>query len=561
MNLTNLIMRAMVAAAAFIPTTVQASMPESGYEVAKEGAWCWFADPRAIHYADKDSGIDRSFIGYIDIHGNIKAMQYDFNKGTQEEVLIRSYFQPDDHDNPTFLVLPDKRIMVFYSRHTDEPCFYYRVSERPADITMLGEEKIIKTENNTTYPSPFILSDDPNHIYLCWRGIHWHPTIAQLSLPDANGDLTVEDGPYQIVQSTGARPYAKYSHDGKNRIFLTYTTGHPDVENPNYLYYNYIDINDMSLRDVKGKKLSDVRENVFKVNKEKEYAKKYPLTVVDNPEERDWVWQLAADKKGNPVIAMVRISPDKSSHDYYYARWDGKKWEKKFLANADGRFHQTPRLELCYSAGMAIDPANPNEIYCSLPVEGRHGRKYEIVKYVLNDNLDIVSTEAITKDSKLNNVRPYIVNDSEGTPLRLAWMHGNYYDWIVSNSHPLGYNTAIHADFEGFKPKYSLDKDFTYCEEIELDPENYQGCIADLGCLTYTLDGKTLIPEIHIGDKTYKSTNRLATADVWKSENRGTNGKWYAPTKHSKILLKIENHDGELTTYINGLIDQHIALK
>lgn len=36
-----------------------------------------------------------------------------FKKKKQEEVLIRSYFQPDDHNNPTFLVLPDERIMIF----------------------------------------------------------------------------------------------------------------------------------------------------------------------------------------------------------------------------------------------------------------------------------------------------------------------------------------------------------------------------------------------------------------------------------------------------------------
>lgn len=190
-----------------------------GYQVAAEGAWCWFADPRALHYENKEGTINKTYIGYIDIHGNIKAMQYDFQKKEQEEVLIRSYFQPDDHNNPTFLVLPDERIMIFYSRHTDEPCFYYRVSRIPGDITTLGEEKKIETENNTTYPSPFILSDDPEHIYLCWRGIGWHPTIAKLSLPDSKDDVEVVWGPYQLVKSTGARPYAKYMSNGKDKIY------------------------------------------------------------------------------------------------------------------------------------------------------------------------------------------------------------------------------------------------------------------------------------------------------------------------------------------------------
>ena len=189
--------------------------PAQGHEVTAEGAWCWFADPRALHYENKKGTINRTYIGYIDVHGNIKAMQYDFKKKRQDEVLIRSYFQPDDHNNPTFLVLPDERIMIFYSRHTDEPCFYYRISRTPGDITTLGDEKVIKTKDNTTYPSPFILSDDPEHIYLCWRGIGWHPTVARLSLPDQDDQVKVDWGPYQIVKSTGARPYAKYMSNGK----------------------------------------------------------------------------------------------------------------------------------------------------------------------------------------------------------------------------------------------------------------------------------------------------------------------------------------------------------
>ena len=174
-------------------------------------------------------------------------MQYDFLKGEKHEVLIRSYFQPDDHNNPTFLVLPDERIMIFYSRHTDEACFYYRISQQPGDITTLGDEVRLATANNTTYPSPFILSDDPDHIYLCWRGINWHPTIAKLNVPGKDDKSDFVWGPYQIVQSTGARPYAKYKSNGKDKILLTYTTGHPDNTSPNWIYFNFININDLTL--------------------------------------------------------------------------------------------------------------------------------------------------------------------------------------------------------------------------------------------------------------------------------------------------------------------------
>lgn len=543
-----------------------------GYQVAAEGAWCWFADPRALHYENKEGSINKTYIGYIDIHGNIKAMQYDFTNKKQDEVLVRSYFQPDDHNNPTFLVLPDERVMIFYSRHTDEPCFYYRVSRMPGDITTLGEEKIIKTKNNTTYPSPFILSDDPEHIYLCWRGIGWHPTIAKLSLPDEEDNLKVEWGPYQMVKSTGARPYAKYMSNGKDRIYLTYTTGHPDNEHPNYLYFNYIDVNGLQLKDVRGNVLSTIADGMFQVNKTAGYVAKYPYTVVDNPSERDWVWQVASDKRGNPVIALVRISADKQSHDYYYAKWDGREWKKTFLANAGGHFHQTPNLEKCYSAGMAIDPAEPNHIYCSLPVEGKYGKVYEIVKYTLSEDGKILSTEAVTKDPRQNNIRPYMIPDSERTPLRLTWMYGDYYDWIVSSQHPQGYCTGIACDFKGFagkkKKARAADKDFkfnprksfTFEWVLTPDADNSEGCLIQLGELGYFLNGQTMKPEIRYKGKVYAGTNVFATSDVWKTKSRGTSGKWFTPQKYERVRLRMEYKKGVLCVYRNGLLDQKIIL-
>ena len=122
----------------------------SGTVVAEEGAWCWFADPRAIHYENVDGSINSTYIGYIDVHGNVKATQYDWKKQRKTDVLVRSYFQPDDHNNPTFIVLPDERVMIFYTRHTDEPKIWYRISTIPGDISRLGEEKRLATANNTT---------------------------------------------------------------------------------------------------------------------------------------------------------------------------------------------------------------------------------------------------------------------------------------------------------------------------------------------------------------------------------------------------------------------------
>jgi hypothetical protein len=566
-----------------------------GHVVAKEGAWCWFADPRALHYKNAGGTINSTYIGYIDVHGNIKATQYNFLTGKTNEVLIRSYFQPDDHDNPSFLVLPDERIMIFYSRHTDEACFYYRISKTPGDITSLGAEIKILTANNTTYPSPFILSDDPTHFYLCWRGINWHPTIARYTIPDAQDKVNVDWGPYQMVQSTGARPYCKYYSNGKDKIYLTYTTGHPDNEYPNYVYFNYIDINSLQLKDVTGTVLSTIASGPHSVNKTT-YPASYPNAVVDNPtDQRDWVWQTALDKDGLPVIAMVQISNDKTTHNYYYAKWTGSTWRKTFLAYGGGHFHQTAGLELCYSGGMAIDDSIPNTVYCSVPVTGTSGSVYEIMKYTIAADGSIASTEQVTTNSTLNNVRPYIITNSGSSPLKLVWMHGNYYDWIVSSTRPLGYPTAIHSHFALPADSINLanglmvNEDFsgtvtgtahttggvlvstksTYATvatssapafSISLTPYLYEGAyegvILKMGSLTYGLNSVTLKPYLTIGDTTYNSTNLLGTSDVWQTQPRGTGGAWYTPTKLKYFNLTFTYEGDLLKIFRNGLIDQ-----
>ena len=340
--------------------------------VAQEGAWCWFADPRATYYENAAGSVKATYIGYIDVHGNVKATQYDWLKQRKTDVLVRSCFQPDDHNNPTFIVLPDERVMIFYTRHTDEPKIWYRISKKPGDISQLGDEKYLATANNTTYPSPFILSDDPEHIYLCWRGINWHPTIARLTMPDVNDNCEFDFGPKQIVQSTGARPYAKYQSNGKDKIYVSYTTGHPDNEMHNWLYFNVIDINHGNgpiLRDLNGTQLSIINNGVFNVSKTDSYAGKYPATIVDKTASvRNWVWQIALDADEHPVVAYPHIDDAKTSHVYWYARWNGSSWKNTWVQYGGHAFHQNwNSTEKCYSGGMALDPDNINDLYLSIP--------------------------------------------------------------------------------------------------------------------------------------------------------------------------------------------------
>ena len=554
--------------------TVSAQETYSGTVVADEGAWCWFADPRALHYENEGGTINATYIGYIDVHGNVKATQYDWVSGRKTDVLIRSYFQPDDHNNPTFVVLPDERVMIFYTRHTDEACIWYRISQKPGDITALGEEKRLATANNTTYPSPFILSDDPDHIYLCWRGINWHPTIARLTMPDASDNCSFDFGPKQIVQSTGARPYAKYQSNGKDKIYLSYTTGHPDNEWPDWLYFNVIDINHGNgpiLRDIKGNQLSVIANGVHNVNKQSSYASAHPAAIVDNSSNiRNWLWQVVIDKDENPVIAYPHIDEAKTSHVYWYARWTGSEWRRTWVQYAGHAFHSNwNSTERCYSGGMSLDPENVNDMYLSIPTTGGQFDKngvYEIWKYTIDDDGKVAGSEQITKNSAKNNVRPFVIPGSKNSPLRLAWMNGDYYYWMVQKSYPKGYPTDIRMDCEWKEEltQESLEptemmfvKDMTESLAFAMNESKYEGVLFTVGDnVTYSL-GADNYPVVTIGDKTYKSQNRLLTSDNWATNSTGTSGDNH-PTKVGTWILTMTYDGTTLTFYRNGLVDQVI---
>ncbi|MDO4563805.1 MAG: BNR-4 repeat-containing protein [Clostridia bacterium] len=436
----------------------------SGDTLIERGATCWFADPRSVKFEHDDIYDDggnliipkssKTLVGAIDTSGTVKAVQYDNLTGYMDNITIDTGFQADDHNNPTFLQLPDKRIMVFWSKHTAEEYWYYRVTNEPDDLTTLGTEKRIPVTGygTYTYPSPFYMTDAPNSFFLCWRGVSWHPTIAKYSLPDKNGDIICEINPTQMVKTIGARPYVKYESNGKDRIYFSFTTAHPDNNNPNWLYYSEIDINTLNLYNVEGALLCEGANLPYGKSSSINTSSNYGSFTVDNPSNnRDWVWDIAKDADGNPAIAFTRISSDKSQHDYYYAKWNPttKAWDKTYIADGGGWFHQNANAaERCYSGGLCLDHSNPSIVYLSKPTSGFYGDIYEIWKIEM-DKTEVKSETQITRNSKYNNVRPYLAVGSDATDkINLTWMNGLYYYWIVSDALPDAFPTSIMTTAE-----------------------------------------------------------------------------------------------------------------
>src|SRR5690606_8023014 len=118
-----------------------------------------------------------------------------------------------------------------------------------------------------------------------------------------------------------------------------------------------------------------------------------------------------------------------------------------------------------------------------VPVAGKHGQVYELKKFTVGTDGMLATTEQLTFDSPENNVRPYAIAGPEGTS-PLVWMYGDYYDWIVSESRPRGFPTAIHTDMQIPKDASSAEG-FTLAMVVTYDSAAYHGDIVQFAGLAY----------------------------------------------------------------------------
>ena len=406
-----------VAAFSSFSTSLAAQPGESFADFSNDGGWCWFADPRAITRDGK------TYTGWVTENGSIQAGMLDHAANAITTVDLHEEYQRDDHDNPSFLFLPDGRLMAFYSKHSG-PEMNARVTASPGDFTDWEPERILKVNatprprKNITYSHPVMLSQENNAIYLFWRGDTWKPTLSK----STDGGKTWSPGKV-VTSRQGAngenRPYVKIASNGKDRIHMIFTDGHPRNEANNSVYYACY--KDGAFFKADGTRIAGIDQLPFAPE---QADCVYPAAQTH---VRGWVYDLAIDENECPVIAYTRL-PSEEDHRYHYARWDGKAWTDNELCSGGKWFPQTKpgtvEREPHYSGGLALDPADPSVVYLSRPVNGVR----EIERWTTADGGKTWTSVAVTAGSKFDNIRPYVVRDAVPDGPKLLWLnlHGRY---------------------------------------------------------------------------------------------------------------------------------------
>jgi hypothetical protein len=369
-----------------------------------DGAWCWVADPRAVYHEGEHR---RTYVGWVNAQGDVRVASYDHETGEVVTETVREELQRDDHANPALLVRPDGRLVVFYSGHPGR-WMIYRVSLRPEDVSAWGAEAaaapFTSDARGHTYPAPVRLPGDGGVTYLFWRG----PGYDVVFSTSIDGETWDEATP--LFDNGDDRPYAKVAVDGEGALHLALTDGNPDEVAANSVYYARLVGDDLTRAD--GTRFAG-GEVVFDSVREGVSA---------------WIWDVAVDSKGRPVIVYATF-PAEDDHRYRYARWNGRTWNDHEITPAGGWFPSvrrgSQRFTPYYSGGLALDHSDPSVVYLSRDVDG----VFEVERWETSDGGVSWTSRPITANSAENNVRPFVPRGGARDGPEVIWMHGGYVDW------------------------------------------------------------------------------------------------------------------------------------
>jgi hypothetical protein len=411
--------------------------------LASDGAWTWFNDPRALfnhgtlYFGYKRFADGRSVLSTLNL-----------GTGAVSNLWSSSLTERDDHDVPGLLVKQDGTMLAIYSRHQDDQFFNYRLSTtaNPVSSADWGAEQRNDTGLNNpsgmTYSNPFQLAAENGKIYNFGRYLNYNPNI--FTSTDGGNTWSVP----QILIQTGAngniRPYVKYCSDSNQRVDVIYTDAHPD-NLPTSIYHLYYQAGAFYKTD--GTFLKNYRDLPIRHDSGERGTVIYQYNTAAQsdpnqwiPNGRAWTWEIASQTNGAP-FCVFQVKADHVTGSkwfdariyYYYARWTGTNWQKRFIALAGRPLY---RGQPDYGAGICLDPQDPNTVYASsdaanpldlstttnVPLSA--DQKYQIWKGVTADGGLTFNWTQITTNSA-DNLRPYIPRRNGGEPC-VIWFTGAY---------------------------------------------------------------------------------------------------------------------------------------
>ena len=379
-------------------------------------------------------------------NGQPEAVIYDFASGMKTKYNLGGKLNPDDHNAPGFVVMPDGKYVAMWATHRDNCNSYYGVfdgtqwSSKTYDWTKDGCEweagKNPNSPHKITYANPWYLSSE-SKIFSAVRSISTSP--AMLASSDGGNTWNLY-GRLTATPTVGyVAGYYKYWGNGTDRIDFVATQAHPRDDKTS-LFHGYY----------KGGKLFDSTDKVVDDNAGDTTAQnidKFTSIVAHGamiktpggtiPLYRFWNHDIVRYDDGTIVVMgqgradFPDSTPDPTGADpdkrLIYARWDGKAWAVTYLVKAGPKLYAD---EQDYTGLGAVHPDNPNVIFLSSTFDPRTdmevpSKKHEIFMGVTCDKGATWQWAPLTENSTKDNLRP-VVPRWDANHTFLLWERGDY---------------------------------------------------------------------------------------------------------------------------------------
>ena len=291
-----------------------------------------------------------------------------------------------------------------------------------------------------TYSNPYQLAAEAGKVYDFCRDLNFNPTV--LTSTDAGATWSA---PQLFIKTGtgGTRPYVKYCSDYFSRIDFLYTDGHPRDLN-NSLYHTYYANGALYQTDGTFLKSFGAIPLLHDSGERGTVIYQYSAADTSDPNDhipagRAWCWEIVYQTNGWPACVFSVQRDGVAGSDwtgdriyYYYARWTGTNWQKRFIAQAGRPLYSS---EDDYAGGIALDPEDPSVVYVSTDAAtpfdlttisnvplAAHFELYQ--GRTTNGGLSFAWT-ALTTNSTVDNFRPYVPRNRRGVPA-LIWFRGSY---------------------------------------------------------------------------------------------------------------------------------------
>jgi hypothetical protein len=289
---------------------------------------------------------------------------------------------------------------------------FYRSTLRPENITAWGPVQHLHVSlpgtDGFTYPNPVLLPEEANKLYLFWRGADWSADYATRTL-DGRWSRA-----HELIRNPGQRPYMKVDDNGSGTIALAYTDGHPRNVLTSVYYAGY---RAGSLWHADGRWIKRIGAGPI-APRQGDIV--YDAKATGVPA---WVWDVAIGRDGKPVILYATFrSPD--NHEYWYARWTGRRWVSHFMTFAGGTI-SPGGIEFEYSGGLTIDHSDPSVVFLSRQVNG----SFQIERWVTGDGGSHWRHTTVVRTPGNDDVRPVVPRGADGDSMDLLWLHGPYHSY------------------------------------------------------------------------------------------------------------------------------------